>query len=260
MKPPLILPLAVLLLASNVIAQNATPTTAAATPAAPAPLPVQRADVAAPKLDPKTGAPQEGFMKSHESFVAIAKEGKAQLVFLGDSITAGWKSQPAIWEAAFAKYSPANFGIGGDRTQHVLWRIENGEFDGIKPKTVVMMIGTNNSGTKENSAEEVAAGIKKIITAIHKRTPATKILLLAIFPRGATEANNPGRDKNKAVNAIISKYDDGKNVHYLDFGAKFLEADGTLTKEIMPDLLHLNAKSYQIWADAIAPSLEQLMK
>ena len=259
MKPPLLLTLAVLLLASNVIAQNTAPS-AASTPSAPVPLPVQKADVAAPKLDPKTGAPQEGFMKSHESFVALAKEGKAQLVFLGDSITAGWKGQPAIWEAAFAKYSPANFGIGGDRTQHVLWRVENGEFDGIKPKTVVMMIGTNNSGTKENSAEEVAAGIKNIITAIHKRTPATKILLLAIFPRGATEANNPGRDKNKAVNAIISKYDDGKNVHYLDFGSKFLEADGTLTKEIMPDLLHLNAKSYQIWADAIAPSLEKLMK
>ncbi|MEY5014547.1 MAG: hypothetical protein RIS92_905, partial [Verrucomicrobiota bacterium] len=96
--------------------------------------------------------------------------------------------------------------------------------------------------------------------AIHKRSAETKILLLGIFPRGAGDANNPGRDKNKAVNAIISKFHDGNKIHYLDFGTKFLEPDGTLTKEIMPDLLHLNAKSYQIWADAIAPSLEKLMK
>lgn len=251
------LPLVTLLIAGNVLAQNATPATQAAPVAA---LPVQKADVAAPKMDAKTGAPQEGFMKSHESFVSIAKEGKAQLVFLGDSITAGWRSQSAIWEASFGKYTPANFGIGGDRTQHVLWRVENGEFDGIKPKAVVLMIGTNNSGTKENSPEEVAAGIRNIISAIHKRSADTKILLLGIFPRGAGDANNPGRDKNKAVNAIISKFHDGNKIHYLDFGAKFLESDGTLTKEIMPDLLHLNAKSYQIWADAIAPSLEKLMK
>jgi N-acetylglucosamine-6-sulfatase len=251
------LPLVTLLIAGNVLAQNATPATQAAPVVA---LPVQKADVAAPKMDPKTGAPQEGFMKSHDSFVAIAKEGKAQLVFLGDSITAGWRGQSAIWEASFGKYTPANFGIGGDRTQHVLWRVENGEFDGIKPKAVVLMIGTNNSGTKENSPEEVAAGIRNIISAIHKRSAETKILLLGIFPRGAGDANNPGRDKNKAVNAIISKFHDGNKIHYLDFGTKFLEPDGTLTKEIMPDLLHLNAKSYQIWADAIAPSLEKLMK
>ena len=251
------LPLVTLLIAGNVLAQNATPATQAAPVVA---LSVQKADVAAPKMDAKTGAPQEGFMKSHESFVAIAKEGKAQLVFLGDSITAGWRGQSAIWEASFGKYTPANFGIGGDRTQHVLWRVENGEFDGIKPKAVVLMIGTNNSGTKENSPEEVAAGIRNIISAIHKRSAETKILLLGIFPRGASDANNPGRDKNKAVSAIISKFHDGNKIHYLDFGAKFLEPDGTLTKEIMPDLLHLNAKSYQIWADAIAPSLEKLMK
>ena len=251
------LPLVTLLITGNVFAQNAAPTTQAA-PVAP--LPVQRADVAAPKMDAKTGAPQEGFMKSHDSFVAIAKEGKAQRVFLGDSITAGWRGQAAIWEASFGKYTPANFGIGGDRTQHVLWRVENGEFDGIKPKAVVLMIGTNNSGTKENSPEEVAAGIRNIISAIHKRSADTKILLLGIFPRGPGDANNPGRDKNKAVNAIISKFHDGTKIHYLDFGSKFLEPDGTLTKEIMPDLLHLNAKSYKIWADAIASSLDKLMK
>jgi N-acetylglucosamine-6-sulfatase len=263
MKPLHLLAAPILLgLALNLNAQDA-PKKDAPKPDAPKPavkLPPQPADVAAPKLDGATGKPQGGFMNAHTNFVKIAKEGKAELVFLGDSITAGWNGQKAIWEKSFAQYKPANFGIGGDRTQHVLWRVENGEFDGIKPKAVVLMIGTNNSGAAENSAAEVAAGIRNIVAAIHKRSADTKVLLLGIFPRGAGEANNPGRAKNKAVNAIISKLDDGKKIHYLDIGGKFLEPDGTLTKEIMPDLLHLNAKSYQIWADAIAPKLAELMK
>jgi beta-glucosidase len=122
------------------------------------------------------------------------------------------------------------------------------------------MIGTNNSGVGDNSVDQIAAGIKNIITAIHKRTPDTKVLLLAIFPRGAGETGNPGRTKNKAVNEIIAKFHDGKKVHYFDIGAKFLAADGTLSKEIMPDQLHLNAKGYQIEADAIREKLAELAK
>ena len=230
-------------------------------PAAPAvKLPLQPADVAAPKFDPKTGQVSGGFLKSHASFVEIAKKGEAQVVFLGDSITAGWARHPAIFDKEFGQYKAANFGIGGDRTQHVLWRVENGEFEGLKPKAAVLMIGTNNSGVVENSPEQVAAGIKAVIATIHKRSPDTKVLLLAIFPRGATEANNPGRAKNKAVNALIAKFDDGQKVRYLDIGAKFLTADGTLEKSVMPDLLHLNAVSYQIWADAIREPLAALVK
>ena len=222
-------------------------------------LPAQPADVAAPKLG-ADGQVNPGFAKAHESFVATAKKGEAQVVFLGDSITAGWNGNGKEVFKEYAKYNAANFGIGGDRVQHVLWRVENGEFDGIKPKAVVLMIGTNNSGAAENSVEQVAAGIKNIIAAIHKRTPDTKVLLLAIFPRGPGEANNPGRAKNKAVNEIIAKLHDGKKVHYLDIGPKFLTADGTLTKEIMPDLLHLNAKGYQIEADAIREKVAELAK
>jgi len=222
-------------------------------------LPAQPADVAAPKLG-NDGQIQAGFAKAHESFVALAKKGEAQVVFLGDSITAGWNGQKALFEKEYAQYKAVNFGIGGDRVQHVLWRVENGEFEGIKPKAVVLMIGTNNSGTAENSPEQIANGIKAIIAAIHKRTPDTKVLLLAIFPRGAGEANNPGRTKNKAVNALLAKFHDGQKVHYLDIGPKFLAADGTLSKEIMPDLLHLNAKGYQIEADAIREKVAELAK
>lgn len=221
----------------------------------------QPPDVAAPKMDAKTGQPQEGFMKSHDSFVKVAKEGKAKLVFLGDSITAGWNGGgKEVWPKAFGKYHPANFGIGGDRTQHVLWRIENGELDGIKPKAFVIMIGTNNSGS--DPVEAIAKGVTKIVETVRAKQPQAKILLLAIFPRGSKPDGKigAGYEKIKQVNAIIAKLDDGKHVFYLDIGKKFVPGEGPIDKEIMPDFLHLTAKGYQIWADAIAPKLAELMK
>jgi lysophospholipase L1-like esterase len=219
----------------------------------------QSAFVAAPKLG-QDGQPNAGFLAAHERFLKIAKEGKTRLVFLGDSITAGWAGQgkKEIWDTAFNAYEPANFGIGGDRTQHVLWRITHGELEGVQPKAVVLMIGTNNSGT--DSAEDIAKGITAIVQAVRSKQPQAKILLLAVFPRGEKASPNPARDKLNQVNAIIAKLDDGKQVHYLDIGAKFLQEDGRLAKEIMPDFLHLSPAGYQIWADAIGPKLAELMK
>ena len=227
-----------------------------AAPVAPAvKLPPQAPDVAAPKMG-NDGNIQPGFASAHDRFVAIAKEGKTDLVFLGDSITQGWGGKKEIWDKAFGMYRPANFGIGGDRTQHVLWRITNGELDGIKPKAAVLMIGTNNSGS--DPADGIANGVTKIVETLRAKLPDTKILLLAVFPRG--EKANPQREKLKEVNTTIAKLDDGKSVFYLDIGDKFLQPDGTLTKEIMPDYLHLSTKGYQIWADSIAAKLAELMK
>ena len=220
-------------------------------------MPPQPPDIAAVKYG-KDGKVNAGFMLAHENFVKIAKEGKAELLFLGDSITAGWGSKKEIWDKAFGAYKPANFGIGGDRTQHVLWRITNGELEGIKPKAVVLMIGTNNSGA--DSAEGIAKGVTKIVETIREKQPQAKILLLAVFPRGEKASPNPGRDKLNQVNATIAKLDDGKHVHFLDIGDKFLQPDGSIAKEIMPDFLHLSAAGYQIWADAIGPKLAKLMK
>lgn len=248
--------------ATSVVAQEAKKDAPKKAAAPAVKLPAQQADVAAPKFDGKTGQIQAGFAKSHESFVAIAKKGEAQVVFLGDSITAGWNGQKALFDKEYGQYKAANFGIGGDQVQHVLWRVENGEFEGIKPKAVVLMIGTNNGGNALHTPEMIANGIKNIIAAIHQRSPDTKVLLLAIFPRGEKEdpKTNPGRAKNQAVNALIAKFDDGKKVHFFDIGAKFLTADGTLEKSVMPDLLHLNAASYQIEADAIREKLASLVK
>ncbi len=243
----------VLVLAIDVHAQ--VPAVAEKAPAVK--LPPQAPDVAAEKTGPD-GNVNSGFATAHERFVKVAQEGTAELVFLGDSITAGWGSKKNIWETAFGQYKPANFGIGGDRTQHVLWRITNGELDGIKPKAVVLMIGTNNSGT--DSSDGIANGIKVIVETIRKKQPQAKILLLAVFPRGEKVSPNPGRDKLNQVNATIAKMDDGKNIHFLDIGSKFLQPDGSLTKDIMPDFLHLSGAGYQIWADAISPKLAELMK
>ncbi len=217
----------------------------------------QEPDVPAEKYG-QDGKVNANFLKAHDNFVAIAKEGKAQLVFLGDSITAGWAGQKETWKNAFGQYEPANFGIGGDRTQHVLWRITNGELEGIKPKAFVLMIGTNNSGA--DSAEGIAKGITKIVETLREKQPQAKILLLAVFPRGEKPENNPGRTKLTEVNQIISKLDDGKQVFYLDIGPKFLQPDGSISKEIMPDYLHLSPAGYKIWADAIGDKLAQLMK
>ncbi len=217
----------------------------------------QAPDVAAPKLGPD-GKVNQGFLNAHEKFVKTAQDGTAELVFLGDSITAGWGGKKEIWDKAFGVYKPANFGIGGDRTQHVLWRITNGELDGIKPKAFVLMIGTNNSGT--DSAEGIAKGITAIVETLRAKQPQAKILLLAVFPRGEVASPNPGRDKLNQVNAIISKLEDGKHVYYLDIGGKFLQPDGSLTKDIMPDFLHLSGAGYQIWADSIGTKLAELMK
>jgi len=192
----------------------------------------------------------------HEGFVEIAKKGGVEFLLLGDSITDGWRGGgKEVYSEHFDALKPANFGIGGDRTQHVLWRLQNGELDGITPKVCMLMIGTNNG---KDSADDVAAGITAIIKELHKKSSATKVLLLAIFPRG--EKPNAGREKNDKVNAMVAKLDDGgKTVKYLDIGAKFMNEDKTIGKDIMPDFLHLTEKGYRIWAEAVLPTVKELL-
>lgn len=211
------------------------------------------------------------WVKRHEGFVEIAKKGNVNVLFLGDSITDAWRNPnperggKAVWDREFAPLGAENFGISGDRTQHVLWRLQNGEFQGIKPKAVVMMIGTNNTGferdgtTPRNTPAEVAAGVTEIVKYIRSQSPNTKILLLGVFPRGE-KPDHPQRKQVGEVNALISKLHDGKTVRYLDIGPKFLAADGTIPKETMYDFLHMGEKGYEIWAAAIKQPLAQLLK
>lgn len=180
-------------------------------------------------------------------------KGEIDVAFVGDSITARWKGDS--WNKHWGSYRAVNMGIGGDRTQNVLWRLQNGQLDGYKARLFVLMIGTNNTDKKTDPAD-VAAGIKAIIELIKTKQPQAKILLLGIFPRG--EKPNPGREKIAAVNELISKFAGG-SVHYMDIGAKFLEPEGTISKEVMPDFLHLGPKGYDIWAEAISAKVKELL-
>ncbi len=202
--------------------------------------------------------PRDGnWMKRHDSFNERVKKGNVDLLLIGDSITQGWEgSGKAAWEKYYTPRNAVNLGIGGDRTQHVLWRLDNGNIEGLAPKAAVLMIGTNNSGT--NSSAQIAEGVEAIVKKLRTKLPKTKILVLAIFPRGA-DANDAKRKINIGANEKIAKLADGEMVHYLDISGKFLNEDGTLSKEVMPDLLHLNEKSYATWATAIEPKVKELM-
>jgi len=217
-----------------------------------APLHAARPTHSAVTPEPRAG----DWMKLHDSFNERAKKGDVELVFLGDSITQGWADNDT-WNKHYGPRHTANFGIGGDRTQHVLWRIEHGNFDGIKPKLVVLMIGTNNSNGADNTAAEIADGIKAIVAQLREKLPDTKVLLLGIFPRG--DKLNPQREKNSQASELASKIADDKHVFYLDIGPKFLAADGSLSKDVMPDYLHLSPKGYEIWAEAIEPKVKELL-
>ena len=195
----------------------------------------------------------------HEQKLKAAKKNKVDLLFIGDSITHGWENKARkIWQEYYAPRNAFNLGYSGDRTQHVLWRLDNGEMKGMKPKVAVIMIGTNNTGHSMQKATETAAGIKAITERIHKISPDTKILLLGIFPRGA-QPNHKMRVLNDKVNNIIKTYADDEKITYLDLGPDFLDDQGVLTKKVMPDGLHPQAHGYQVWAKAMEPTLKKLL-
>ena len=201
----------------------------------------------------------EGTQERHERFNAISKQGAAQLVFLGDSITQGWEVEgKAAWEANYEKRHAANFGVSGDRTEHVLWRLDHGNFDGLRPKLIVVMIGTNNTSQRMDKAEDTAAGIRAILNRLEVKCPGSKVLLLAIFPRGE-KADDPGRQRNQQVNALIARFADDKRVYFKDIGGAFLNADGTLKKNLMPDTVHPSSSGYDTWAEAIEGDVAKLM-
>jgi len=203
------------------------------------------------------------WQKRHEEKLAAKKamNNKVDLLWVGDSITHAWddrrKAGP-VWDKYYAKRNALNIGFSGDRTEHVLWRLRNGAVDGISPKLAIVMIGTNNAGHRQEASKDTALGVKAILAEMRTRMPKTKILLLAIFPRGKDD-NDALRKLNMGTNAIIKGYADDKAVFFLSINDTFLEKDRTLPKTVMPDLLHPNAKGYQIWAEAIEPKVKELM-
>ena len=196
----------------------------------------------------------------HTAKLKRVAEGNVDLIMVGDSITQGWEEEAGakVWQEYYGKRNAVNLGFSGDRTENVLWRLKNGEIDGISPKVAVVMIGTNNTGHRLHQPEYTAEGVRQIVELLKTKLENTKILLLAVFPREA-QANAQMRLINEEINAKISTLADGNRVHFLNINAKFLADDGSLSQEIMPDLLHLNEQGYRIWADAMEPKLAELL-
>lgn len=188
-----------------------------------------------------------------------ARASDPELVFLGDSITQAWEDAGAdAFEEAFGQWRTLNLGFSGDRTENVLWRLEHGAVTGIDPKLVVMMIGTNNTGHRMDPPDELAAGVTAIVSELQRRLPETKILLLAIFPRGET-ATDEMRVNNRETNQIIRSLADGSDVFYANVNRVFMDERGRLHTGIMPDLLHPNAEGYERLAKALKPMVQSLM-
>ena len=197
-------------------------------------------------------------MDRHEGFLEIAEAGDIDLLFVGDSITDGWDNRgEAVYNEHFVPLKVANFGIGGDTTQGVLWRMRNGELEGFEARLIVHMLGTNN--INRNSNEDIVAGNRAIVEEYKARQPQARVLILGVFPRGE-EPGNPYRASIVEINEGLAGLADNQQVFYLDIGDAFLTADGTLTEEIMPDGLHPNEQGYRIWADAMIDNVRDLME
>lgn len=209
-------------------------------------------------LRPQDRLAEQWWASRHDHCLRMTTYGRADVAFLGDSITQGWEeSGELIWDTEIAPFKAANFGFSGDRTDHVQWRLQNGELIGMHPKLVVVMIGTNNlsmGGTPEQTATSVCDIVKYLTTNL----PKSKVLLLAIFPRGVMPSN-PYRERVSQANEIIKSCADGRRVQYLDLAPAFLSPDGTLSADTFPDSLHPNVAGYKIWSDAIRPTIKKML-
>jgi lysophospholipase L1-like esterase len=193
----------------------------------------------------------------HETFLRQTKTDKIDILFLGDSITEQWLAQGRkVWDEQLAPLGAADFGIGGDRIQNVLWRVRNGELDGIAPKVVVLLIGTNN--VPDDSIDDISSTHDALIAEIQARLPQAKLLLLGIFPR-FDDWTVDAQPHIAPINRLLARHADGSRTFFLDFGARLCAPDGGVDRSIMFDTLHLSELGYRIWAEAMMPTLRELL-
>jgi beta-glucosidase len=233
-------------LAAGLLATAWSPAFGVENPAAPS--------IPAPGVYPTAGEWMEKFKAERE----WAAQGNADLVFLGDSITEFWCTTGVrTWQQHFAERGAANFGLSGDRTQNVLWRIQEGNFGALRPKLVVLMIGTNNCPDAD-SAEDIAAGIGAVVTSLREKLPTTRVLVLANLPRERTPS--PLREKVAKTGRLAARLADNKMVYFLDTSSGFLNPSGEVPPELLPDGVHLSAEGYERWAAVIEPAIVRLLK
>jgi lysophospholipase L1-like esterase len=217
------------------------------------------AAVAEPRTD-------DNAVLAHEQLVAKAQVGGIDLYFLGDSITRRWGcTDPqwsqllANWNENFFGWNAGNFGWGADRIQNILWRMQNGELDGVNPKVIVILAGTNNVGTEPGDEEKVADivnGFRVLIDTCREKAPGAKIILTAIFPRNDAPAVMP---EIRRINDELAKFADGETIFYLNVNDGFADADGKQFDGLFLDKLHLTVEGYQVWADGLRPLLTELL-
>ncbi len=211
-----------------------------------------------PATRPADRLKEEWWRTRHEARVAEARARNHDLIFIGDSITQGWETKAkSVWETYYGHRHAFNLGFSGDRTEHVLWRLDHGEIEGQTPKLVVIMLGTNNTGHRKDPPEHTAEGIRLILERLRNRMPEAKVLLLAVFPR-EERPDGELRRLNDRLNELLQSLADGQRVVFLDINRELLQPDGTLSRDIMPDLLHPNEQGYRIWARAMEPTLARL--
>lgn len=227
-----------------------------------APLPLRAEDpaVPAPRAIDYEWMSIARWQEMHAADVAIAAKGGVDLLFVGDSITEGWEwNDGEHWKKHFVPLGAANFGIGGDTTQNVLWRLENGAVGGLRPKVVVLLIGTNNLGRENATPADAARGVEAVVAKLRSAFPAAKIVVHGVFPCDASpQAEIRGRVA--AVNERLRALDgrDGLVV-VRDLGPIFLEPDGTISPAVMPDGLHLSPEGYRRWAAELVPLVGGLL-
>jgi beta-glucosidase len=264
-RPTVFLTAALLCILSSVCfaAETARPP---ASPKMPWEDPSYARDISATQADSRAEERAKGgwteFLRHHEDRKRWVTEKNVDILMIGDSIVFGWgRTGHEVWKEHYGTRHAVNIGSSGDRTSHMLWHIQAGGLDGMKarnPKAVVIMIGTNNRGEPANEGRDTAQGVLAILKEVHQRLPASKILLLAIFPR-EWKPTDPGRIRTDQVNGILQTYADNKTVYWLDLKETFLSQDGMLRKDLMPDALHPNVAGYREWAKAMEPKLTQLL-
>jgi lysophospholipase L1-like esterase len=206
---------------------------------------------------------------AHRQLLAKAGKGRIDVYFEGDSITRRWGATdyPQLlenWTSNFFGWNAADFGWGADRVENILWRLENGELDGVNPKVIVLLAGTNNVGNRPPpegigaAAENVAQGIAAVLRVMQSKAPGAVILLMAIFPRNDNMDVAVGIDR---INALLAEMADGRKVRYLNINGRLADRDGRLFDGMMnaQDKLHPTARGYQVWADALKPVLAELL-
>jgi lysophospholipase L1-like esterase len=208
---------------------------------------------------------------AHEQLLEKARKGGIDVYFEGDSITRRWGALDypqllANWKENFFGWNAADFGWGGDIVQNILWRLTNGELDGVRPKVIVILGGTNNIGSRPSTGDDdpriaqVTAGMKAVLAVCREKAPEATIILTGIFPRNDNRGNptgvTPVIDK---INENLSQFADGKTIRYLNINDKLADKDGLLLAGMTMDKLHPSLKGYQIWADALKPIFTELL-